>query len=849
MVNSNAGSACCKQIALETPQIVRCKNFHDVSNANVIKSKVDRSSKEFQENKLETAENREAGGSYMLAKSDTHIKRVTVKKHIRAQEIAKQNNLPCIYLGFPKVGFLPLQHEVFPDKYHFGRIFYNQARMSSMGIPQNQGTIFLAGPPLVQAATGEVVSSEELGGADLHCGTSGVTDHYAVDDTHALHIARQAVRNLNRSKRLTTTIEASDEPLYPANDIYGIVGDNLKKSYDIRQVIARIVDGSRFDEFKEMYGTTLVTGFARIHGYPVGILGNNGVLFSESALKGTHFIELCCQRNIPLIFLQNITGFMVGREFEAGGIAKNGAKMVTAVSCAKVPKFTVILGGSFGAGNYGMCGRAYSPRFLYMWPNARISVMGGEQAATVLATITKGQKEREGKEFTAEEEAALKAPILKRFEKEGHPYFSSARIWDDGVIDPADTRSVLGLSLSAALNAPVEQTSFGVFRMQPNALPTELRGLLMLIVGTGSNLRSSRRDEGPRRKKKVNPVVRWVEGDVGEVAMQVFNPMPFDIKISKMTLMTEARYSVELFGIQSNCPVTETILDKQFSLPLLVNVTPRLPLLQFQSGINEVKSFVNSSHRGSSLTLEVKLHRGQSISGPIVVENVGTIPVENVTITLLSTFKTDKINLVTLDQDHVTQSLPLLPVANSHFNLRFDGLLPESLQDGGTLNWSGKLKVSYSGGEAWKLGMSRQAAVDIRIEVIPSLHATDYSVVSVEKGDGEHFEICMDVINQTNYDVEWRFQMNTGVAYPDESNILPAGQSIRTTMELENFDLSGSDSKGTECDMTQEMTNIVRRTQLTIELSVNGVETKKGDTVPSTASKPVFLTMTVYNSS
>ncbi|XP_028405872.1 methylcrotonoyl-CoA carboxylase beta chain, mitochondrial-like [Dendronephthya gigantea] len=548
--------------------LVRCRGFHDTSMANIIKSKIDRSSKEFLENKTSmsklvnnlkdltdvikrggddnarlrhtsrgkmlprdrvnnlldqgspflelsqlaayklygednipaagiiTGIGRVSGVECMIVANDATVKGgtyypMTVKKHVRAQEIAKQNNLPCIYLVDSGGAFLPLQHEVFPDKYHFGRIFYNQARMSAIGIPQiavvlgsctaggayvpamadesiivkNQGTIYLAGPPLVQAATGEVVSSEELGGADLHCRTSGVTDHYAIDDAHALHIARQSVRNLNRSKTLMTTLEPSEEPLYPAEDIYGIVGDNLKKSYDIRQVIARLVDGSRFDEFKEMYGTTLVTGFARIHGYPVGILGNNGVLFSESALKGTHFIELCCQRNIPLIFLQNITGFMVGREFEAGGIAKNGAKLVTAVSCAKVPKLTVIVGGSFGAGNYGMCGRAYSPRFLYMWPNARISVMGGEQAATVLSTITRGQREREGKKFTDEEEAALKDPILKRFEEEGHPYYSSARIWDDGVIDPADTRTVLGLSLSAALNSTIKRTSFGVFRM------------------------------------------------------------------------------------------------------------------------------------------------------------------------------------------------------------------------------------------------------------------------------------------------------------------------------------------------------------------------------------------------
>ncbi|XP_065062901.1 methylcrotonoyl-CoA carboxylase beta chain, mitochondrial-like [Rhopilema esculentum] len=417
---------------------------------------------------------------------------ITVKKHVRAQEIARENRLPCIYLVDSGGAFLPLQADVFPDRDHFGRIFYNQATMSSLGIPQiavvlgsctaggayipamadesiivkEQGTIFLGGPPLVQAATGEVISAEKLGGADLHCRNSGVTDHYALDDFHALHLARQCIGNLNRKKDISfMNVSESIDPIYPADDLYGIVGDNLKKSFDVREVIARIVDGSKFDEFKAMYGDTLVTGFASIHGYPVGIIGNNGVLFSESALKGTHFIELCCQRKIPLVFLQNITGFMVGREYEASGIAKHGAKMVTAVSCAKVPKFTVILGGSFGAGNYGMCGRAYSPRFTYMWPNARISVMGGEQAATVLATITKNQKQREGKELTEKEEKAIKDPIIKRFEEEGHPYFSSARLWDDGVIDPVDTRTVLGLSISASLNAPVEQTQFGVFRM------------------------------------------------------------------------------------------------------------------------------------------------------------------------------------------------------------------------------------------------------------------------------------------------------------------------------------------------------------------------------------------------
>uniref|UniRef100_A0A671Q001 methylcrotonoyl-CoA carboxylase n=1 Tax=Sinocyclocheilus anshuiensis TaxID=1608454 RepID=A0A671Q001_9TELE len=405
---------------------------------------------------------------------------------------------PCLctsqggmYYTKPSTMHISGQADVFPDRDHFGRIFFNQARLSSEGIAQiavvmgsctaggayvpamadesiivrKQGTIFLGGPPLVKAATGEEVSAEDLGGADLHCRKSGVTDHYALDDNHALHLARKAIRSLNYKKNLDVTVEPPEAPLFPADELYGIVGDNLKRNFDIREVISRIVDGSKFDEFKAFYGDTLITGFARIFGYPVGIIGNNGVLFSESAKKGTHFIELCCQRNIPLLFLQNITGFMVGREYEAGGIAKDGAKMVTAVACANVPKITVIIGGSYGAGNYGMCGRAYGPRFLYMWPNSRISVMGGEQAATVLATITKDQKAREGKEFTAEQEAAMKEPIIKRFEEEGNPYYSSARLWDDGIIDPADTRLVLGLSLSAALNAPSQKTRFGVFRM------------------------------------------------------------------------------------------------------------------------------------------------------------------------------------------------------------------------------------------------------------------------------------------------------------------------------------------------------------------------------------------------
>uniref|UniRef100_S4RQV6 Methylcrotonoyl-CoA carboxylase beta chain, mitochondrial n=2 Tax=Petromyzon marinus TaxID=7757 RepID=S4RQV6_PETMA len=416
---------------------------------------------------------------------------VTVKKHLRAQEVARENFLPCIYLVDSGGANLPRQADVFPDRDHFGRIFFNQANLSSEGISQiavvmgsctaggayipsmadesiivrKQGTIFLGGPPLVKAATGEVVTAEDLGGADLHCSKSGVTDHYALDDHHALHLARKVVRSLNYKKNLDVTLEEPQEPLFPTDELYGIVGANLKRSFDIREVIARVVDGSKFDEFKAMYGDSLVTGFARIFGYPVGIIGNNGVLFSESAKKGTHFIQLCCKRNIPLIFLQNITGFMVGRDYEAGGIAKDGAKMVTAVACANVPKITLIVGGSYGAGNYGMCGRAYSPRFLFMWPNARISVMGGEQAATVLATITQDRYAREGKQMTPEEEAALKQPIIQRFEEEGSPYYSSARLWDDGVIDPADTRIVLGLSLSATLNAPTKQTHFGVFRM------------------------------------------------------------------------------------------------------------------------------------------------------------------------------------------------------------------------------------------------------------------------------------------------------------------------------------------------------------------------------------------------
>merc|ERR1712029_978591 len=417
---------------------------------------------------------------------------ITVKKHLRAQEIARENRLPCIYLVDSGGANLPRQSEVFPDRDHFGRIFYNQATLSARGIAQiavvmgsctaggayvpamadesiivkKQGTIFLGGPPLVKAATGEEISAEELGGADLHCARSGVTDHYAIDDDHALHMARRVVGNLNYAKVPSCTISPSvAPPLHDPEELYGIVGDDLKKTFDVREVIARIVDGSVFDEFKAKFGDTIVTGFARLYGYPVGIIGNNGVLFAESAQKATHFVELCCQRKIPLLFLQNITGFMVGRDAEAGGIAKHGAKLVTAVACANVPKLTLLIGGSYGAGNYGMCGGAYGPRVLYMWPNSRISVMGGEQAASVLATVQAEQRRREGKEWTPEEEKALKDPIIQRFEAEGSPYFSSARIWEDGVIDPVDSRRVLGLSLSAALNAPVEETKFGVFRM------------------------------------------------------------------------------------------------------------------------------------------------------------------------------------------------------------------------------------------------------------------------------------------------------------------------------------------------------------------------------------------------
>jgi acetyl-CoA carboxylase carboxyltransferase component len=422
------------------------------------------------------------GGTYYPA---------TVKKHVRAQEIALQNRLPCIYLVDSGGAFLPMQAEVFPDRDHFGRIFFNQARMSAERIPQiavvmgsctaggayvpamsdetvivrGTGTIFLGGPPLVKAATGEEVTAEELGGADVHTRLSGVADYLAEDDPHALQIARTIVETLNTVKRLPPDVAAPEDPAYDPAEIYGIVNADTRKSYEVREVIARIVDGSRFDEFKERYATTLVTGFARIHGFLVGIVANNGVLFSESALKATHFIELCNLRGIPLVFLQNITGFMVGRQYERGGIAKDGAKMVHAVANSVVPKFTVVIGGSFGAGNYGMCGRAYEPRFLWMWPNARISVMGGEQAAGVLTTVKRDQLAREGKTFSADEEAAIRDPILAKYDREGSPYYSTARLWDDGILDPAETRQALALGLSAAFNAPIPEAKFGVFRM------------------------------------------------------------------------------------------------------------------------------------------------------------------------------------------------------------------------------------------------------------------------------------------------------------------------------------------------------------------------------------------------
>ncbi|ASL25090.1 carboxyl transferase domain-containing protein [Azotobacter chroococcum] len=416
---------------------------------------------------------------------------LTVKKHLRAQAIARENRLPCIYLVDSGGANLPRQDEVFPDREHFGRIFFNQASMSAAGIPQiavvmgsctaggayvpamsdetimvrEQATIFLAGPPLVKAATGEVVSAEELGGADVHCRTSGVADHYAESDEHALAIARRCVANLNWRKLGRLQSRAPRAPRYPAEELYGVIPSDARQPFDVRELIARLVDDSEFDEFKALFGPTLVCGFAHLHGYPIAILGNNGILFSEAAQKGAHFIELACQRGIPLLFLQNITGFMVGQKYEAGGIAKHGAKLVTAVACASVPKFTVIVGGSFGAGNYGMCGRAYDPRFLWMWPNARIGVMGAQQAAGVLAQVKREQAGRAGQSFSAEEEEAIRQPIVERYERQAHAFYSSARLWDDGVIDPAQTREVLALALSASLNAAIEPTQFGVFRM------------------------------------------------------------------------------------------------------------------------------------------------------------------------------------------------------------------------------------------------------------------------------------------------------------------------------------------------------------------------------------------------
>jgi 3-methylcrotonyl-CoA carboxylase beta subunit len=439
---------------------------------------------------------RVSGQECMIVANDATVKGgtyypLTVKKHLRAQEIAFANHLPCIYLVDSGGANLPQQDEVFPDRDHFGRIFHNQAVMSSRGIPQiavvmgsctaggayvpamsdesiivrRQGTIFLGGPPLVKAATGEVVSAEDLGGAEIHCRTSGVTDHYAVDDAHALALARRAVGNLNREKRRGASLREPVEPLHDKAGLYGVIPTDTRRPYDVREVISRIVDGSEMDEFKQLYGPTLVCGFARVWGYPVGVVASNGILFSESAQKGTHFIELCSQRGIPLVFLQNITGFMVGTRYEAGGIAKDGAKMVTAVACSRVPKLTVIIGGSFGAGNYAMCGRAYGPRFLWMWPNARISVMGGEQAASVLAQVKRDGIEARGEKWTAAEEMEFRKPVLAQYEAQGHPYYATARLWDDGIIDPAETRMVLALGISAAWNAPAEKTEFGVFRM------------------------------------------------------------------------------------------------------------------------------------------------------------------------------------------------------------------------------------------------------------------------------------------------------------------------------------------------------------------------------------------------
>lgn len=439
---------------------------------------------------------RVAGRECVIIANDATVKGgtyypITVKKHLRAQAVARDNHLPCLYLVDSGGANLPNQDEVFPDREHFGRIFFNQANLSALGIAQlaavlgsctaggayvpamadqsimvrNQATIFLAGPPLVRAATGEIVTAEALGGADVHLRQSGVADHMAENDSHAMALLRQITATLNRRKECDWDLREPRPPLYGADEIYGIVSADPKKPYDARQIIARLVDGSEFDEFKPLYGTTLVTGFAHLWGYPIGILANNGILFSESAVKGAHFVELCTQRNIPLLFLQNITGFMVGQKYEAGGIAKDGAKLVTAVSCAKVPKFTVITGNSFGAGNYGMCGRGYDPRFLWMWPNARISVMGGEQAANVLARVRRDSLEAKGGSWSAADEESFKAPIRSQYELQGHPYYATARLWDDGIIDPAETRNLLGLALSAALNAPSEKTQFGVFRL------------------------------------------------------------------------------------------------------------------------------------------------------------------------------------------------------------------------------------------------------------------------------------------------------------------------------------------------------------------------------------------------
>jgi len=437
-----------------------------------------------------------SGRECMIVINDATVKGgtyypLTVKKHLRAQAIAEENRLPCIYLVDSGGAYLPKQDDVFPDRDHFGRIFFNQANMSAKGIPQiavvmgsctaggayvpamadenimvkNQATIFLGGPPLVKAATGEIVSAEDLGGADIHCRTSGVADHYATNDEHALVLARKCISHLNYTKQNPLAIREPKEPAYDPEEIYGVIPHDIRRPYDVREIIARIVDDSEFDEFKTLYGKTLVCGFAHIYGYPVGIIANNGILFSESALKGSHFIQLCTQRKIPLVFLQNITGFMVGSKYETEGIAKHGAKLVNAVACARVPKFTVIIGGSFGAGNYAMCGRAYNPRFLWMWPNARISVMGGEQAANVLAQITRDKKAKHGDEWSTQEEETFKDQMRTQYETQGHPYYASARLWDDGIIDPVDTRRVLGLGISASLNAPIEGSDFGVFRM------------------------------------------------------------------------------------------------------------------------------------------------------------------------------------------------------------------------------------------------------------------------------------------------------------------------------------------------------------------------------------------------